>query len=156
MSNMWVLVMIWNPSKGSFLLSGSAPIACTTCLLGLGHIHFTGGTVLGDHPLVITSSKCYSLLLQLGCTFTNRLCWPLFGHSFLATQSQTLSVLNDPFMHSKPVSHEWIFHIPSSAASVRYTLATFGTQLLCVDPEERPPRRVHINDAEFFLITLIS
>ena len=62
-----------NNSKG---LGSSAPLfaVCTACLLGSGWLHSTAAAVLGGHPMVMTSPKCWvscnwaalSLIASLG------------------------------------------------------------------------------------------
>jgi hypothetical protein len=68
------------------LLDSSTGLACmvlssvahTVCLPGTSWLHSIVAAVLGGHHMVLASTIHWSLLLQLGCTFTNSLSWTLF------------------------------------------------------------------------------
>ena len=60
-------MIIWAPPKGWHYFSSSA--LCNT--LGSSYLHFNTAAVLGGHFMVLASSICWGLLLQLG--FTNSL-----------------------------------------------------------------------------------
>ena len=62
-------MIFWNPSKGLGHYQFH-PLQCTQLSRWL---HSKADAVLGGHPMILVSPKCWGLLLPLGCTFTNSL-----------------------------------------------------------------------------------
>jgi hypothetical protein len=76
--NVWLLFIIfWILPKGLVHFSTLPSAATTACPLGSSWLHSTAAAVL-DGRLVLASPKCWGLLLQLDCTFTNSLSLALF------------------------------------------------------------------------------
>jgi hypothetical protein len=68
------------------------------------------------------------------------------------SQCQASAALHDPLMLSKPVPPVWLLHITKSCSCTRYNFGyLWNTASLC--SQKTLPRRFHLNDAGFFLIT---
>lgn len=112
-------------------------------LMSLLWHHITATVVLGGHPMVLASSKCWGHLLKLDWTFT------IARYSHPATQCQASAVIHDPFLASKSAPPEWFFSLPRSTASTWPRVeASF-----CVLALRGPlPRRFQFSDAIPFLV----
>lgn len=94
------------------------------------------------------------------------LAWPFYPGSSTATEAlpllmaspglskcQASAALHDPPMLSKPVPSEWLLHYQAWLSGQDTTLASSGIQLMCADPEETFPGRLHLSNAGISLIT---
>jgi hypothetical protein len=88
-------------------------------------------------PVQSWACNCYG-----SCTCTNGL-----------SQFQASAALYDPVMSSKPVPPWWVLNYEAWLLTKDKTLATSGTQLLCIDSEKTLTRRFHLRDAGLFLTT---
>lgn len=91
MADSWnSLTVVWTPSMGLSYFSGSTLCGLhrlpPTLLLALHR----GCGILRVHPMSPTSPKCWGLLLQMGCTFTNAVSWDCF-------KVPSLNSLHEPF-----------------------------------------------------------
>lgn len=66
------LTIFWTLPRGLGHLSSPALLSSEAQQAPL-----CAAAVLGNHPMVLASPKCWGLLLQPGCTFNNGLPWPL-------------------------------------------------------------------------------
>lgn len=98
-------------SKGQLTRDTSLALpstAYTACLLGSGApLHSSCCPWPLSH--VLASPKCWSFLLQLGCTFTNCLLWALFRDSDLITWCQASTSLSEPFNPEASATEAVIF-----------------------------------------------
>ena len=99
MPNVWdSLTVFWAPPMDQKVTSLALPsVAHTACLLGSGWLHsIIAAAVLGGQPTVLESQKCWGLPLQLDCTFTNSLSWPLLRDPKPVTECQPSALLHAP------------------------------------------------------------
>lgn len=71
-----------------------------------------GLAVLGVHPMSPVSPKCWGLLLQMGCTFTNTVSWDFF-------KVPSLNSLHDPFDAGALIASETVPSPMASSESVK-------------------------------------
>ena len=91
-------------SKGAWVISPALLSAAhTACLQGCGRFHSTAASVLGGQLIVLTSPKCWDILLHLGCTFTTKLTWALIRGPNSAIQCQTSASFHEHLQNQHKV-----------------------------------------------------